>query len=80
MYVHEQMCAVSMEERRGCITPWVWSYRYLLATIWVLRPLSTGRVASVLDCRTISQHPVFSFKNKLYNAICVACYISYRCN
>lgn len=39
--------AVFMEARRGCHTPWVWSYGELGTVLWVLRvkPRSSARVA-----------------------------------
>ena len=51
-------CLVPTEARRGHRLPWNWSYRWLWATVWVLRiePIS-GRVASVLNCWAISPVP-----------------------
>lgn len=42
------LCAMPVEAWRGHLTPWIWSSRCLLATLWVLaiEPRTSGRAAS----------------------------------
>lgn len=44
------ICAVPIESRRGHQIPWEWSYRWLLATMWMLRtePMSPGKAVSTV--------------------------------
>lgn len=46
------VCTVPKETRRGHQIPWDWSYRRLLAIMWVrgIRPESSGRAACVFHC------------------------------
>lgn len=50
------VCLVSTEAKRGCWSPWNWSYRWLWTTRWVLgiKFRSSGRASSASNCWTIS--------------------------
>ena len=55
MYVH-QCCAMPMEVREDVVIPWKWSYKLLLAAMWVLgfKAGSSARAADALNCQVIS--------------------------
>lgn len=49
------VCLVPVEARRGCCTPWNWSYRCLWATLWVLElKLGSSKTSSALNHRVLS--------------------------
>ena len=56
--LHAIVCAVPKETRRGCWISWSWSYRWLLATIWML---AIESMDSALNHWAIFLAPWFSF-------------------
>ena len=60
------ICVVSEKARRGCWIPWDWSYRWQVV-IWMLgiRPRSSGRAASAVNCWITSLLLKYCFLNYL---------------
>jgi hypothetical protein len=52
----QRMCTVPSEGRRGPWIPWNMSYRWFVATMWVLgiQPGSSGRAGRAVNHRAIS--------------------------
>lgn len=75
------MCKLPEEAGRGHQIPQNWNYRWLLATIWILRtkPLASERAASTLILWTISTAPYSIFLSSSWCQIITHSMANVRC-